>query len=186
MTATAFVLPDEDEERSELEAMVGFALTPSTSDAQLDSIASGICRQLGRLQSDLARYNEAAKAEHLRIDLFYNARRERLDTWIAQLQEMGAEVARRATFPGKSKSRSVAFGSYGSRKVPEKVRITNIEAALPYAEQIAPAAIRIKTERTIDIKVIKATIIEHLHTTGEVPPGFEHTGETETFFVKAD
>lgn len=185
MTAHAFVLPDEDEERNELEAMVGFALTPSTSDAQLDSIASGICRQLGRLQSDLARYNEAAKAEHLRIDLFYNARRERLDTWIAQLQEMGAEVARRATFPGKSKSRSVAFGSYGSRKIPEKVEIVDEEKARGWLGRMGNSAV-FRTKVEIDKAVAKTLVLANLNATGETPEGFNHVAEREAFFVKAD
>ena len=184
MTA-AFQLPTADDERDELEQMLGFALTPGTSDATLDSIASDICRHLGRIEADLARYTDAERAEHARIDIFYHSRTEKLFQAIARLEEMGAEVARRATFPGKSKSRSVAFGSYGSRKVSEKIEVVDEEKATDWLANTDDAS-ALRSKLSIDKKEATKLVLTHLHATGEVPFGFNHIEEHETYFVKAD
>jgi phage host-nuclease inhibitor protein Gam len=185
VTATAFVLPTVDEEQGELEQMLGFALTPGTSDATLDSIASSICRHLGRIEADRQRYKDAEEAEHARITIFYASRKEKLDHAIVRLQEMGAEVARRATFPGKSKSRSVAFGSYGSRKVSEKIEVVDEKKAIDWLARIDDAS-ALRSKLSIDKKEATKLILAHLHATGEIPDGFNFVEETELFFVKAD
>lgn len=185
MTAPAFALPTESEEQGELEAMLGFALTDSTSDAQLDAIASDICRHLGYREADLARYEEARKAEIARINLHYSHRCGKLDAEIAQLRALGEEVAKRAKFPGKSKSRSVAFGSYGSRKVPEKVEIVDEARAFAWLTRTGNhGAFRTKTE--IIRAEAKKLVLANLNATGEVADGFEHVAEQETFFIKAE
>jgi len=181
----AFQLPTADDERDELEQMLGFALTPGTSDATLDSIASSICRHLGRIEADRTRYKEAEEAEHARITIFYASRKEKLDHAIVRLQEMGAEVARRATFPGKSKSRSVAFGSYGSRKVSEKIEVVDEEKATDWLANTDDAS-ALRSKLSIDKKEATKLVLTHLHATGEIPDGFTHTEETESYFCKAE
>lgn len=185
MTAPAFTLPTEEEEYDELSILIGgFTLTDSTSDAQLDAIASDICRHLGKLLADRARYEEAERAEKRRIDMFYTSRFEKLDMRIAELQSLGAEVARRAEFPGKSKSRSVAFGSYGRRKQPERVTVADNERAIVSIAKIAPHLIHSKP--SILVSEVKPIVLAALKASGELLDGFEHVPESETFFVKPE
>lgn len=188
MTATAYQLPHIDavdaEERDELEALTGFVLTDSTSDAQLDAIASSICRMLSHLNADLARYQEAEQAEVRRINLFYNARTEKLNARIEELLGYGAELARRATFPGKSKSRSVAFGSYGRRKSQERVSIVDLEKAIVSIAKLNPSLVRRKP--SILVSEVKPAVLYHLKMTGEILDGFSHEPEGETHFIRPE
>lgn len=188
MTAVAFQLPPleqiDAEEKNELAGLIGFALTPNTSDAQLDAIASDICRHLGYRMANFARYEEARKAEVLRINMHYNARAEPLVKEMAQLRAVGEEIARRAKFPGKSKSRSVAFGSYGSRKSTERVAIVDDQLAIVSIAKLNPALVHSVPQ--IKFAEVKDVVMAHLKSTGEVLEGFEHFPESETFFVKAE
>lgn len=191
MTAVAFQLPPlaqiDAEEKNELAGLIGFALTPSTSDAQLDAIASDICRHLGHRLADLARYEEARKAEIARINMHYDARRGPIDKEIAQLQSLGAGVARQAKFPGKSKSRSVAFGVYGSRKVPEKVTVTDADTLIPWLRKNYPAVVKIESTEKVAAADLKPVVLAHMKShEGELAPGVEHIPESETYFVKAE
>lgn len=175
-------------------AMLGYAdpeiaapsLDGPMSNAELDALASEICRLIGETQAELARYNEAEAAEIARIQLRYGNMRGPLERRVAQLEEMGRECARRADF-GKKKSRSVGNGTYGKRQVPESVKVADQESALLWLDdEKQSAAIREKTVRSVDVKEAKPIVLAHLISTGELPPGFEHVEPHDEFFVKVE
>jgi len=184
MTIPAFLQNAEEEDAADLARLTGVDLNAPLSDGQLDAFASDICRHLMSAKADRARYEEAQTAEQLRITTFYEARFQPIDLRIKQLETIGEEIAKRAQFPGKSKSRKVAFGSYGSRKVPEKVSVVDDAKAIEWAQRTAPTLL--KTRHSIVMKDAKPVILSLIAATGEVPPGFEHTGESEMFFIKAE
>lgn len=180
------VLPTEQDEWDEL-AQIGIVLQGPTSDAQLDAAASEICRRLGEAQADLKRFQEAEQAEVMRIEMRYSALCEPLEHRIAQLEELGREVARRADF-GKKKSRTVGFGSYGRKKKSERVKIIDPAAAIEFARaQKIEGAIASETIEKPVHKVLEPAVIAYVHENeGVVPAGFEHFEETDEPFVKAE
>lgn len=185
MTVPAFLENADAEDAAELAQLTGFDLNAAMSDAQLDAFASDICRHLANAKADLARYQEAEAAELQRITAFYETRCAPLDLRIRQLEAIGTEIAKRAHFPGKSKSRKVAFGCYGSRKIPEKITVVDEAKALDWLHQVGDdQAIRVK--RSVDLTVAKPIVLARLRSVGEVPEGFEHVGESEVFFIKAE
>jgi hypothetical protein len=186
VTAPHFLDNAEAEDAAELNALIGFDLNQPKSDAQLDAIASDICRQLAALNADRARYDEAEAAEISRIRTFYRARVAPIDLRIQQLEALGAEIAQRATFPGKSKSRKVAFGSYGSRKIAEKVSVVDQDAAINFLLGHASHAVMQVSSYKIVLPDAKQVVKDHLARTGEVAAGFEHVGESEKFFIKPE
>jgi hypothetical protein len=186
VTAPHFLDNAEAEDAAELAALAGIDLNVPASDAQLDAFASDICRHLANTKADLSRYDEAEAAEHARIAAFYESREEPLIRRIEQLEAIGEEIARRATFPGKSKSRKVAFGCYGSRRVGEKVTVVDEGKAINFLLENRPSAVAHVSKYKILLDVAKAAVKDHLTASGEVPDGFSHVGETEKFFIKPD
>lgn len=186
MTVPDFLENAEQEDAAELRALIGVNLNQPTSDAQLDALASDVCRQLARFAADRARYEEAEAAELARIRTFYANRVAPIALRIQQLEAIGAEIAQRATFPGKSKSRKVAFGCYGSRKIAEKVSVVDEGKALAWARINHPYAIETKTVEKLSAVAIKGAVLAVVHQSGEVPDGFDHVGESEKFFIKPE
>lgn len=187
MTAAAepWALPTEQDERDDL-ASFGIVLDGPTTDAQLDAAASEICRLLGQAQADLNRFEEAESAEIARIEMRYATLCEPVEKRIARLEELGREVARRADF-GKKKSRDVGFGSYGRKLKREHVRIVDTAAAIEFAKARGiPDAIKVETIEKPVHRAIEPVVIEHVHSTGEVPTGFEHEAERDEPWVKAE
>lgn len=187
MTAVPHFLDNaEEEDAADLAALTGIDLNAPKSDAQLDALASDVCRQIGNAQRDLARYADAEKAELVRIGMFYEARYTPLQRRIQQLEAIGAEIAKRAQFPGKSKSRKVAFGSYGSRKVAERVSVVDEAQAIHFLLEHARSAVSEVVRFKISLADAKPAVLKHLAETGVVAIGFEHVGESEKFFIKAE
>jgi hypothetical protein len=186
VTSPAFLQNAEEEDAADLAKLTGVDLNTPLSDGQLDAFASDICRHLANTKADLSRYDEAEAAEHARIAAFYESREAPLIRRIEQLEAIGGEIARRATFPGKSKSRKVAFGCYGSRKVSERVTVVDEGKAINFLLENRPSAVAHVSKYKILLDVAKVAVKDHLTATGEVPDGFEHVGETEKFFIKPD
>lgn len=187
MTAAAeAVLPTEQDEKDDL-AGVGINLEGPVSDAQLDAAVSEICRRLGGVRADLARYAEAEQAEIARIRMRYEAVREPLQRRAADLEAIGKDLAERADFGSKKKSRSVGFGSYGRKIKREHVRITDDAAAVEFARARGiEGGVKVETIEKPVHKAIEPVVIAHVHETGEVPAGFEHEAERDEPFVKAE
>lgn len=98
-------------------------------------------------------------------------------------EELVLECARRAQFVGKAKSRKVGFGKYGRRHEAEKVKAIDEKALLTWLRVQEPSVIKTVTEERIYAQDWKPIVLEHIHSTGEVPPGTEHTEEHDTPFA---
>lgn len=186
MTAVAeALLPTEQDERDEL-ASIGISLDGPTSDAQLDAWASEICRELAAENADIARYTEAEAAEIGRIRMRYAALREPHERRVGILEAIGRDLARRADF-GKRKSRKVGFGSYGRKLKSEAVKIVDRAIALEWFKANAPDVVVVETPEPVE-KIphdkVEPFVLQYLKETGEVPPGIEHTSESDEPWVK--
>ncbi len=187
MTAAPSVLPSEQDELADL-ASIGIVLEGPTTDAQLDAAASEVCRLLGEAQAELDRYEEAESAEVARIEMRYMALCEPIDRRIAQLELLGRDLAARADF-GKKKSRKVGFGSYGRKLRSEAVKIVDRAAALEWFKAHAPDVVEVVTPEPVE-KIphdrVEPFVLRYLHETGAVPPGIEHTSESDEPWIKPE
>lgn len=181
-TPAESVLPTEQDEWNEL-ASIGIVLDDSTTNAQLDAWASEVCRRIAEQRAEIERYNEAEAAEIARIQMRYAAMRDRHERRVQELEAIGRDLAESADF-GSKKSRDVGFGTYGRRKVPESVKVVDKDAALNWAIEHAPDAVVEKIERRVNAAVVKPAVLNVLKSTGELPPGFEHTAAHDEPFVK--
>lgn len=182
-----WALPTDEEERAQL-AEIGALVEGPKSDAQLDAAASEICRWLAAAHADRARYLEAEAAETARIRMRYAACVEPLDRRIAQLEAIGADLARRADFGPKARSRKVGYGSYGKRAVSDVVKVTDQAKAIEWlvANDLDATTVRVKATKSVDVKEVKPIVLAHLISTGEIPDGFEHIEGHDEFFIKPD
>lgn len=158
-------------------------LNAPMSDAQIDAIASDVCRQLADIHKEQSRYIDAQAAEIERIRFRYSQLMKPLDERYKQLVNYGEELASRADF-GKKKSRNVGFGSYGRRTVAQAVRVVDEDAAIKWASEKAPEIVTSRTIRTIDKLAAKKVVLEMLTTDGVIPPGFDHEPPRESYFIK--
>jgi hypothetical protein len=194
VTETPWHLPTDEEEVAELVA-VGILNreTPElgipTEPAQLDAAISAVLRQIARAQLDLERYQAARAREHMTIDARYDRIADPLAERVAWLESIGRQLANEAHFPGKAKSRKVAFGSYGKRKVGGKLSIIDADALLAWARIVAEstfhgASTLIETKTTE--RVPHAAAVAYLEETGTLPDGCAWTDEYDDPFVKPD
>lgn len=156
------------------------------SDAQLDAVASEVCRRLQEIDAELQRYSEAEDAEIGRIQLRYAGLTQPLAKDRAAYETIGREVAERADF-GKKKSRQVGFGSYGRKHRPERVKILDNEAAVAFARALGiPDAVKVETVEKPVHNAIAPVVLAQIHATGEIPVGFEHEAERDEPWVKSN
>jgi Bacteriophage Mu Gam like protein len=178
MTAHAFVLPAPEitdaEEWDELAKLTG-SLSQPTSDEQLDAVASDALRIMAESDVEITRYRKALGAEMERIYNRYALLTSPHEKRHAEAQALVEECAIRAQFVGKAKSRKVGNGSYGKRQIPEHVKIMDDDKAINFLLANRPSAVMHVSKYKIIGADAKAAVLEHLHATGEVPEGFEHT-----------
>lgn len=80
-------------------------------------------------------------------------------------------------YPGKSKTRDLAFGTIKLRTVPAKLEVIDKDAVLAYAKEIVPDAVE-------DVPTLrKAKLNEHWESTGVVPVGCEEVKEETRAYV---
>jgi hypothetical protein len=181
-------LPTDDDDRAEL-ASVGIILPshdasvqfPSDA-AQLDAAIGTLLRQLARTELDLDRFKRACAKEHEVVTARYERIMEPLQKRAGWLASVGRQMAHDAEFPGKSKSRSTAWGSYGRKKKAAHLFIEDGAALLAWAELNQPAIVDVKETR----RVLQAGAVAYFESTGEVPPGCSFDAEHEESFVKPD
>jgi hypothetical protein len=181
-----WALPTDEDDRAEL-AAVGIVLdTPElqfpSDAAQLDAAISVVLRQLARTQLDIERYQAARAREHMTIDARYDRIMDPLAERVAYLESVGRQLAKEAHFPGKAKSRKVAFGSYGKRKAGGKLQIVDAETLLTWARACDDPTQLIESKTTERVPHAKA--LEYLEATGIVPEGCEWVDEYDDPFVK--
>jgi hypothetical protein len=189
MTAV-FQLPTEADDIADL-ALVGIIIPAEGSNAdvefpheaaRLDAAISETLRQLARLQLDVARYKAAQAAEQKAVAARYARLIDPLAARAAWLESVGKQLALEAKFPGKAKSRNVAFGSYGKRTVIEHLGVTDEKALLDWAEKEDKSLVDVKETR----RVLQGAAEAYYKRTKKVPPGCTLTPEYENPFVKPD
>jgi hypothetical protein len=157
-------------------------ISADADPAHLDAAASDLLRWLAREEREIKRYGEAEDAELERICFRYEQLAAPHKARAAQITEAIAHIARVATFPGKSRSRKVGYGTYGLRKVGESVKIVDKAEALSFARE--RGLIELRTEEHISITDLKPHVLAIVHAAGEVPAGFEHIAERDEPVVK--
>lgn len=176
MSTALQLLTDQDQEHELARALE--RETPPTP-AEIDALVSGYLREMQTHAVDIARYQEARKLEHQRIDLCYDnfvrgpqAEYDRLDALVCAFAE-------KADF-GKKKSRDVAYGAYGRRTEPARVKIVDPDKLLAWCHANA------KTLITWKESVKHASIAEYFAQTGALPDGVEWTPESECAFARPE
>ena len=93
--------------------------------------------------------------------------------WGAQFQVIVDQKL--AEQKGKKKSVDFLTGKAGYRVKPAKITITDRAAIKAWCEEHCLDALELVVQRTTPIR-------EHIESTGEVPPGVEHTPKHDAFF----
>jgi len=193
MTAPAMQVPawladSENEERAELTSvgivLGGDALGFPSANADRDAAMSMILRQLGRAALDVERYNAAKAREHMAIDARYARITDPIAERAAWLASLGRQLALETPMEGKSKTRHVAYGDFGTRKVPSRVSIERAPELLAWAKVSAPELVDVKIETTE--RVPQKAVATYFTNTGDLPPGCKHEPEHEDPILKPD
>ena len=179
----AFRLPTEGEEMDELQALTG-ALEKPTGDADLDAVASQALGIMAREEREIERYRQAMNLEIERIQTRYSRLAAPHVKRFDEANGLALECARRATFPGKAKSRKVGNGRYGMKQTPEKVEVKDEAALLTWLRVADPSVIKTVTNEKVYMQDLKPAVLGHLKVTGEVPPGVEHYEAKDEPFAK--
>ncbi|HXF23270.1 MAG TPA: hypothetical protein VN602_02060, partial [Gemmatimonadaceae bacterium] len=121
-----------------------------------------------------------------RIQMRYSTRIDAAKARAARYEAVVVDIASSIDWSkGKTKSRVVGFGKYGARKQAEKVEIVDADAALAYAKML-PVEGAVKVKESAVHSVVASFVLDELHKTGELPAGFEHHAESETYYAKAE
>lgn len=152
-----------------------------------DELDAWVDKRLGVLRA-----LDRAMARNLR---YYERRKEELDAWLERengklqraydfLVSQLKSVARSYPYPGKAKSRSLANGTIGIRRIAEKLTIQDRDAAVAWAKTIPELADDVQTIVTekISYDVLRA----YWSSTGIVPEGCEVVSERIEPYVKIE
>lgn len=181
----AFLLNVEEEEADDLAAL-GADLNRPMSESEIDAAMSEMLRRMAWYDKQIATTNEAEALERERINARYERRREPLRKRRAEIEAQALALAERATFEGKKKSRNVGNGTFGKKTEPERVKIIDANKAMEFALINCPDAIREKIAVSVEHKAVAPVVLARLHETGELPDGFEHSAEHDTYYVRPE
>lgn len=154
-------------------------------DAECDALASALLGRLAECQADVARYRAALAREVTRLQTRYGSLIAPLERQATMFEQAIHELARRADF-GKRRSRAVGNGVYGIRTVPERVEVTDAAAALAWAKDHVPTAVKAVTTEKLEHKVVAGAVLARVRGTGELPPGFEVHAAHDAPFAKPE
>lgn len=185
-TSAIDLLTDDDaEERRELEEVGALAQNTELPPADLDAVASDLLRIMRREKAQIDRDKEAMTAEIQRIQMRYGHRMAGYQARYDQAQGLVEEIARRAEFPGKSKSRKVGWGSYGRRKVNAGIDIVDEAAAVAWLKGHGHTSlVRVKEE--VMKGEAKPVLLKLMDEDGVVVDGVEKIPESEKPFAKVE
>lgn len=188
MTLPAFLDDVDEDEADELASMTLITRDEikGMGQVELDVIASDCLRKMGESEAEAKALAESRDAEIARITMRYSTRIDAAKARAARYEAVVMDIASSIDWSkGKSKSRVVGFGKYGARKSAEKVEIVDADLALNFAKaNNVPLAI--KTKETVIHSVIAPIVLAWLHQSGEIPAGFEHHAESETYYAKVE
>ena len=161
--------------------------TGPTTPEQCDERASWLLRALASVQLQLNRRKAVHEAELENLRAYQARQLEALLRSQADLTRRVEELAQLAAaneWFGKAKSRSVSYGTYGTRFIREKVAIADEKKAIAWASEKCPEAVKI-TEKVM-ISACSGILLADMHETGELPEGFEHVPGTVKPYAVAD
>lgn len=194
MSAVPVWLLEEDaSEADELNDYIGraidHAITGSATAA--DVIASDLLRRQGEAMAEGARLAEA-KAQEIalataRIAMRYDVQIARAQTRAGYYEQGVVAIAESIDWSAeKKKSRLVGHGTYGMKREPERVKITDQDKAIAFARTALPSAIKEKVTITVDHRAIAPAVLARVHADGDVPDGFEHIAEHQVFYARPE
>lgn len=176
MSAAMRFLSDQDEQ-DELARVLG----ENPSAAKLDAIASDYLRRIGEHDKDLARFDEAEKAEIEMVKRRYansaQGVREDRARCIAAIE---AIIARQDF--GPRKSRKVAYGEYGTRTKPAHISIVDDQQCVNWALGMNTELGLLTTTYSVKQKDVSLWYAR----TGEIPPGCEFHPPQETIIARPE
>jgi len=152
-----------------------------------DELDAWVDKRLGVLRA-----LDRAMARNLR---YYERRKEELDAWLERengklqrvydfLVSQLKSVARSYPYPGKAKSRSLANGTIGIRRIAEKLTIQDRDAAVAWAKTIPELADEVQT--IVTEKISYDVLRDYWSSTGIVPAGCQVTPEHVDPYVKIE
>lgn len=123
-------------------------------------------------------------AEHARVKAHSESILKRItsekESFLARFQVDLEEYTRQKIEGGKRRSYETVYGTLAFRKVPSTLAISDPDAALAWARENAPTAVR----ETLSIKEYSEQAKLALQQTGEVLPGVEVKPERESFSIR--
>ena len=123
-------------------------------------------------------------AEHARVKAHSDAILNRISgekaTFLARFQSELEEFARQKVADGKRRSYDTVYGTLAFRRVPSTLSVADQDAALAWAREHAPTAVR----ETLALKEYAEQAKLALQETGEVLPGIEVKPERESFSIR--
>ena len=160
---------------------------PGWMDAKLDRILE----RMKAIDDEVIQNDAARGARIAMIEDHFAGENYALERRRDYLEDQVRRIAFGYPFPGGKKSRRLAFGSFGFRKIAEKMKIGDRNKAEGYAEKHCPSAIEdVPATTKLVAKILTDSVLAQLHETGEVPDqdetGLEYieADERGTFFVK--
>ncbi len=179
-------LPTDEDEIADL-ASVGLMLDdPIAADQpRRDAFASWLLESMARADLEIAERERARDMEIAIINARYERSLARLR--IRRLEKESqvkvlAEISALSGGFGKQKSRTVGYGSYGGRKKPERLEVTDAAEVLNWARGSNPALIRVTTREDVPV----APLAEYFKASGEDIPGTRIAPESTEWFAKPE
>lgn len=154
--------------------------TPDELDAWVDKRLAAM-RALDRQMARNLRYYERRKEE---LDAWLERENGKLQRAYDFLVSQLKSVARSYPYPGKAKSRSLANGTIGIRRIAEKLTIQDHGAAVAWAKTIPELADEVQT--IVTEKISYDVLRDYWSSTGIVPAGCQVTPEHVDPYVKIE
>jgi phage host-nuclease inhibitor protein Gam len=121
-----------------------------------------------------------AEAWHKRIDDWLVKQCAEYESTKRAMEELLKPFIERELAGKKTRSIALPGGKAGFRKAPDALEIKDEAAALSWARDHVPDAVKVKVTES----VLKEPLEKHIEATGEIPDGVELIAGKETFYIK--
>lgn len=150
---------------------------PGCSPAELDAHIDRLLEKGAEIDALVARVTETADLRMRRITEWMETEHAVLLRRRAWLEREARMLAAQVKFPGKTKSRALAFGKIGFRKQVDKLAVVDVDKMVEFAEGTR----EIPVKRSVLIPDVKQWMKEH---PGQSVPGTQVVpgGQDEFFF----
>lgn len=167
---------EEQEREAFLQTLDTFPVAEDLDDpVNTDVALDHYLEQLSQREADIAANHAVAEHRRAMIEGWEREQNGRLERECQWLRQQIEAWGRQYDF-GSRKSRALPNGSFGFRATPAKVEITDMEAAVAFAEREG-----LEVKKTVGKKPLMAYIKAHQ---GVIPDGCEYVDGADVFFVK--